>query len=122
MILTISLLGDAGTVPKQYWLFKQETHISLGRGADNNIVLSDRIVSRRHLELKKTEHGWQLMNLGVNGTYVNDVLIDSYFLRGAEIIGLTSLDPRLLVQLSSVPFATLVKATNRHHSPLLSLS
>jgi len=44
--------------------------ITVGRGADNDLVLSDTSVSRHHLVLERTESGWSFRDLeSENGTY-----------------------------------------------------
>ena len=44
----------------------------IGRHADNDIILDDTTVTRRHAELRRTASGYQISDLGsLNGTYVN---------------------------------------------------
>jgi hypothetical protein len=46
--------------------------VQIGRGADQEVFLDDVTVSRKHAELRATEGGWRLVDLGsLNGTYVN---------------------------------------------------
>lgn len=44
--------------------------IVIGRSADSHVVLDDMLVTRRHAELRRGAHGWQLADLG-GGTFVN---------------------------------------------------
>jgi hypothetical protein len=47
--------------------------ITLGRHADNEIVLPAEGVSRHHARLQATALGWEVIDLGgINGTYLND--------------------------------------------------
>jgi diguanylate cyclase (GGDEF)-like protein len=47
--------------------------VRLGRDSDNEIVLDDDTVSRRHARIEKREGGWVVMDVGSrNGTLVND--------------------------------------------------
>ena len=63
----------------------------IGRSGDNDVVIGDRSVSRRHAELR-VEHGrYQLIDLGsTNGTYVRDgkdwAKIDQAFVSADERI------------------------------------
>lgn len=48
--------------------------ISIGRGEDCNIVLSDNVISRRHAILKIHATGkMELIDMGQNGTFVNGI-------------------------------------------------
>jgi hypothetical protein len=54
----------------RYLLDRAET--SVGRHADADIFLDDVTVSRRHVTLRKTDHGIELHDNGsLNGSYVN---------------------------------------------------
>jgi adenylate cyclase len=47
--------------------------ITIGRGADNDIVIDDKMVSRHHARLELQANTYLLMDLGsANGTWVND--------------------------------------------------
>ncbi|MCB8983948.1 MAG: protein kinase [Ardenticatenaceae bacterium] len=47
--------------------------VTLGRGADNDIVLPAEGVSRHHARLQATSLGWEVEDLGgINGTFVHD--------------------------------------------------
>lgn len=50
----------------------RSTRLRVGRSPDNDIVLNDLLVSRRHAELSQVGGRWQIVDLGsANGTYVN---------------------------------------------------
>nr|WP_306254939.1 ATP-binding cassette domain-containing protein [Ornithinimicrobium cryptoxanthini] len=81
---------------------------TIGRAADNDVVLSDIQASRYHAVLKKTSHGYAIENLGsMNGIQVNGVSVeDSALTRGDTItIGTTRLrfDGELLTVATSDP-------------------
>ncbi|MFH1489583.1 MAG: adenylate/guanylate cyclase domain-containing protein, partial [Pseudomonadota bacterium] len=68
--------------------------ITLGRGMDNDIVLTDHTVSRSHSKIIKTEKGYLLKDLGsYNGTLVNERPVQSALLMHEDHIkiGLTKL-------------------------------
>jgi ABC-type multidrug transport system ATPase subunit/pSer/pThr/pTyr-binding forkhead associated (FHA) protein len=64
--------------------------LRIGRSQDNDIVLSDLIVSRHHAELRKTSDGrHEIVDLGGhNGTFVNGHRITSAVLKESDIVGI----------------------------------
>jgi pSer/pThr/pTyr-binding forkhead associated (FHA) protein len=58
-----------------------------GRHPDADIFLDDVTVSRRHVEFRRTERGFEVVDTGsLNGTYVNHDRVDSVELRsGSEV-------------------------------------
>ncbi len=60
--------------------------VCMGSALDNDIVLSDRAVSRRHAEIRMTPNGLMLRDLNsTNGTFINDVRItEAYIPPNAE--------------------------------------
>ena len=79
-MMTLTLLEPQKKTPLNQWCFKDESVIRIGRAADNQVVLTDNLVSRHHLELRKISSGdngssWQVISQGTNGTFLNGVLV-----------------------------------------------
>ncbi len=81
--------------------------LRVGRSADNDVVLDDDLVSRRHAELRRSGHSWQLVDLdSANGTFVNDHRITSAPITPHDVIrvglSLLQLDGDRLVECLAV--------------------
>ena len=62
-----------------------EEAVSIGRERGNLIQIDDHEVSRRHAELRPTDSGFQLVDLGSsNGTYVNNRRVDEATLASGD--------------------------------------
>ncbi|MCP5158050.1 MAG: sigma 54-dependent Fis family transcriptional regulator [Gammaproteobacteria bacterium] len=56
-------------------------NVRIGTSPDNDVVLTDRAVSRRHAEIHMTPNGLLLRDLGsTNGTFINDVRITEAYI------------------------------------------
>jgi ABC-type multidrug transport system ATPase subunit/pSer/pThr/pTyr-binding forkhead associated (FHA) protein len=63
--------------------------IAVGRLPDNDVVLDDLLVSRRHARLDLTASGYRLTDLGTgNGTYVNGRRVTEAMLEPGDVIGI----------------------------------
>lgn len=71
--------------------------LSIGREADNDVVLSDAAVSARHARLVPTELGWELVDLGSsNGTFVDGARIDRQVLAGQAALRVGTCELRFI--------------------------
>jgi pSer/pThr/pTyr-binding forkhead associated (FHA) protein len=70
-VITLSLLHPLHKTPVQSWTFEQEDVVRVGRSTDNDVVLYSAVVSRHHVELHRTESGWDVKSIGTNGTYLD---------------------------------------------------
>jgi serine/threonine protein kinase, bacterial len=80
-VVILTLLEPQQKKPLQQWNFEDESVIRIGRSADNHIAIADDLVSRHHLELRRLDNGgknitWQAISKGINGTFLNGVLIN----------------------------------------------
>mgnify|MGYP001795515380 FL=1 len=69
-MITLSLLHPLNKEPVQNWTFKEDPVIRIGRSTENHVVLYSAVVSRHHVELRQVDDGWEIVNLGTNGTYL----------------------------------------------------
>ena len=55
--------------------FSLDEGVNIGVNPQNDVVLPDRLVSRRHARIERQGNGYVLIDLGsTNGTYVNDMV------------------------------------------------
>jgi DNA-binding NtrC family response regulator len=72
-------------------------HVRIGAGAPNDVVLEDPHASRFHCELRRTDEGWLLRDLGsLNGTRVGDVAIKEGVLQPGAVISVGATKIRFL--------------------------
>jgi ABC transport system ATP-binding/permease protein len=64
--------------------------LRIGRADDNEVVVSDLSVSRRHAELRKAPRGgYEIVDLGShNGTYLNGQRVNSAMVTESDVIGI----------------------------------
>ncbi len=99
-MVTLSLLHPQQNTPLQQWHFEDESVIRIGRSSDNHVVLTDSLVSRHHLELRrisslKNGSWWQMINQGTNGTFLNGILVAQGLVADNSLIQLARGGPTL---------------------------
>jgi DNA-binding response OmpR family regulator len=86
------LIAQTGPVAGQRWPLSKDL-VTIGRGAECDIVIPDRQISRIHARLKRADAGYQVEDLGSkNGTHVN----------GAPLKGSRPLQDGDLIQIAFV--------------------
>jgi eukaryotic-like serine/threonine-protein kinase len=97
-VITLSLLHPIKQVPVQVWTFQNETTIRIGRSTDNQVILYSAVVSRHHVELRKLGNGWEIVNLGTNGTYLDGKRITQVIATDGAVIRLARSGPNLQIR------------------------
>lgn len=81
----------------QSWTFEEEPVVRIGRSVSNDVVLYSAVVSRHHAELRQGEEGWEIYNIGTNGTYLAGQRIDSQQVQDGLVIRLARSGPNLQI-------------------------
>lgn len=102
MIKLILLLSSENSTPVQTWTFADKSVIRIGRATDNDVVLYSAVVSRHHVELRRVNRGWEIVNLGANGTYLDGQRISQVPVVDGAIIRLAPSGPQLQIRLEAV--------------------
>ncbi|HEX3556872.1 MAG TPA: adenylate/guanylate cyclase domain-containing protein [Thermoanaerobaculia bacterium] len=77
--------------------------VRLGRGSDNDVVLSDVSVSRYHAEILREAEGWSVHDLkSTNGVEVNGVPVEKAPLRPGDRMGIGAFEVRIEAEPQSV--------------------
>ncbi len=107
-MVILTLLNPETKTPVQRWQFEQSM-ICVGRSPDNDVVLSDGVVSRYHLELRTAgsrssgkggpQPCWEVVNRSSNGTFLNGYLITQAELPPQGELRLAQTGPLLHFQL-----------------------
>ena len=122
-VVTLSLLDSQQNTPQQQWRFEDESIIRIGRSPDNDVVLTDTLVSRNHLELRrisssKNSSSWQLINQGTNGTFLDGILVSQSLVADNSLIQLARGGPILKFQVNSALPGQAQGTAPTSHSPL----
>lgn len=99
-MITLTLLHPVQSTPVQSWTFSHEAAIRFGRAEDNHVVLYSAVVSRHHVELRRSGSLWEVVNLGTNGTYLDGKRIHQAPLTDGGIIRLARSGPNLHVRIN----------------------
>ncbi|ELS32642.1 MULTISPECIES: FHA domain-containing protein [Pseudanabaena] len=105
-MITLNLLHPIEAIPIQTWKFKSEPVIRIGRSGDNDVILYSSVVSRYHVELRRHSLHWEIVNIGANGTYINDQQIETERVQDGITIRLATTGPKLQILLDGAEAMT----------------
>ena len=100
-MITLSLLHPVHKNPVQHWTFNEESVIRIGRSTENDVVLYSAVVSRHHVELRQTTSGWEIINLGTNGTYLEGKRVSQVPAEDGTVIRLARSGPNVQINIGS---------------------
>jgi pSer/pThr/pTyr-binding forkhead associated (FHA) protein len=96
-VITLTLLHPIQSVPVQRWCFESASVVRIGRSNDNDVIIYSAVVSRHHVELWNHPNGWEIINFGANGTYVDDQPIAQVSVADGMTIRLGNSGPKIRI-------------------------
>lgn len=96
-MIKLTLLHPLQSIPVRSWIFEDEQVVSIGRSTESHVVLFSAVVSRRHIELRRTGTSWELINLGTNGTYLDGKPIANIPIVDGLIVHLARSGPKIQI-------------------------
>lgn len=105
-MITLSLLHPLNKKPVQNWTFKEDSVIRIGRSTENQVVLYSAVVSRHHVELRQTDAGWEIVNLGTNGTYLDGKRVAQALAEDGIVIRLARSGPNIQINIAAADEGT----------------
>ncbi|MEL6929771.1 MAG: FHA domain-containing protein [Cyanobacteria bacterium J06600_6] len=101
-MITLTLLHPLQSVAVQSWQFNDEPSIKIGRATDNEVVLYSAVVSRHHVEIRKSgTEEWEVVNVGSNGTYINGERVEQTKALDGMIVRLAKSGPKIMIKIES---------------------
>jgi pSer/pThr/pTyr-binding forkhead associated (FHA) protein len=100
-VITLTLLHPIQSVPVQNWCFESESVVRIGRSNDNDVIIYSAVVSRHHVELWNNAFGWEIINFGANGTYIDDQLIAQVLVVDGMTIRLGNSGPSIRIRVAT---------------------
>ncbi len=101
-MITLTLLHPLQSIAVQSWTFNDEPSIKIGRATNNEVVLYSAVVSRHHVEIRKSGvDEWEVVNVGSNGTYIDGELVERTKALDGMIVRLAKSGPKILIKIES---------------------
>lgn len=102
----------------QTWTFVEEQIIKIGRARDNHVVLYSSVVSRYHVELRRSDTHWEVINLGRNGIYLDGKRIEQAPILDGAIVSFAISGPQLQINLATSALQKSIQKTMQHNKPV----
>ncbi|NJL01505.1 MAG: FHA domain-containing protein [Spirulinaceae cyanobacterium RM2_2_10] len=115
--MALTLLHPSQATPVQSWTFDSESAISIGRSSQNDVVLYSAVVSRRHAEIRSQSEGWELVNFGANGTYVNGQSVKQLWVKDGTILRFGESGPQIRIRIGDIDPNYLGRIVRRSRFP-----
>ncbi|MEG4346849.1 FHA domain-containing protein [Microcoleus sp. A003_D6] len=116
-MITLTLLHPIQSVPVQSWCFESESVVRIGRSNDNDVIIYSAVVSRHHVELWNHANGWEIINFGANGTYVDDKPIAQVSVSDGMTIRLGNSGPKIRIGVGATNQPGKITATPQREVP-----
>ncbi|MEG5000064.1 FHA domain-containing protein [Microcoleus sp. B4-D4] len=100
-MITLTLLHPIQSVAVQKWCFESASVVRIGRSNDNDVIIYSAVVSRHHVELWNHANGWEIINFGANGTYVDDKPIAQVSVADGMTIRLGNSGPKIRIRVGA---------------------
>ena len=119
-MITLILLNPLQSLPPQSWTFEDEPIIHIGRSTDNDVVLYSAVVSRRHVELRKVNHGWEIVCLGANGTFLDGEPVQQLPVKDGIVLRLARSGPQIQIRLGKLTLEEIRQSISKYYSQVAS--
>ena len=119
-MITLILLNPLQSLPPQSWNFEDESIIRIGRSTDNDVVLYSAVVSRRHVELRKVNHSWEIVCLGANGTFLNGEPVQQLPVKDGIVLRLARSGPQIQIRLGKLTLEEIRQSISKYYSQVAS--
>ncbi|MEO6863363.1 MAG: FHA domain-containing protein [Microcoleus sp.] len=116
-MITLTLLHPIQSVPVQSWCFESESVVRIGRSNDNDVIIYSAVVSRHHVELWNHPYGWEIINFGANGTYVDDRPIAQVSVADGMTIRLGNSGPKIRILVGATLEPAKITRPPQHELP-----
>lgn len=95
--LLLQLLDSGGTRSQQEWIFRDQSQVTVGRSAEQHVVLADPYVSRAHAEFRWQDGSWTVHSVGRHGVQLAGRTLNAEPIADGDIVQLGPSGPRLRV-------------------------